>query len=392
MQIAAILIEDFNGDHNFDVDKVAFGYVAPNERLYVRASVLRNCQTGDQDQALVAMTAFESLAVMYDNYRGLIAAGHSAPKAIRMSILRSRWIKMGCLLQNLVDRKTPVNEVVVVNDNEEVPFLIDANTPRLDATGKLMNRQGLNDGGFLNELNNTPVDRWVTLASLIWATSAHVFRVRGHHYKDEYQGLYERTWRGTTAELPDSVCNWKELGRTAIHPFGVRALERSAAYFASQGKLPENLLLRRNAVPAGSALIGTTYAAMKMFESTPFWNGFYSAYKDSIDALIVDYHALLALGISAHQYAGLYGRNRSIIDPINAAVLAPVLVGFIDATPARTAIREQRTMNKHASANPLMTEIMRDWITAAVARVAKETDLSIALTGKSSDESKKRVK
>jgi len=379
-------LADLNGDVAFDSEKAAFGYVKPNERLYVTEEVLALCQTGNKSQHVTDIKEHEMLEICFLNYHHLVQSGMSVRTAIRVAFLRTVWIRYGCLLQSNDDRATPINEVVVETGNVAYPFYSndDSRKTGYSDDGKLLKLSSadVNDFGFIKEMNDMDHKNWSFVSTILWGVAAHIFRVRGHHYKVEYEDLYNRTWAGTTLILPDRECNWSDLCRVAIHPFGIKALERSASYFEQTAKLSSNLVLRRDSIPAGSALIGTTYAAMSMLKATPFWNSFEKCYADVINGLTEDYNTVKTAGINAHQNARLYGVNPIEVRKSNANVLVPILMGFIDATPTNSAIRGQRVMVKPAQANPLMTNIMREWVVAAIERMSTETSLEKALTGK----------
>ncbi len=107
-------------------------------------------------------------------------------------MLRARWIKDGNLLRTREDRCTPINEVDIVAAPNVAQLVA-----KLDETPEdPVELDDAVDREIWQCLVSANVSAWRGVAPLIWACVAHVFRVRGHHYKNELEALYVKTWRG----------------------------------------------------------------------------------------------------------------------------------------------------------------------------------------------------
>lgn len=373
----SLLIESLNGEHGFTNDRAAFGYVAPFERLQVPKSIHAKLSVSSLQTDEIEFTPEDSIRVIVPNYTKLVLGGMDRRKAIRIAVLRSLWIHHGNLLQTRSARCTPIDEVDIVPDIDLNDFLYDDGEIRLDDDGDLQPEGAYEElGKILKELD---LQQWLTVAPLFWACVAHVFRVRGHHYKDEYQGLYENTWKGTTIDLPDKVLTWKEISRTAIHAFGVKALERSTQFYENRDVLSTNLLMRRDAVPCGAALVGTAFATLMQLQSAPWYATLQQRYKTQIDGLIEEYKDVSTHGLACHINAGLYGLQKFEFRTESAAALAPILVGYINSLPKTSAIQQQRALVKHSDTNPLMTVIMQEFVAATIENSARNKTLNAML-------------
>jgi hypothetical protein len=379
----SILVEDLNGEHSFSNLKAAFGYVESYERLQIPQSVNNKCQVSAQPQSMVDLTTNEIMALLKLNFDKLVAGSVSSDKAIRIAILRARWVRTGNLLNGKNERSTPIDEVDIISDNECSNVIKKYFNDNGVFKGKADGTIDVSNDNFAAAFNSVNLGEWNKIGPLVWGCVAHVFRVRGHHYKDEYLNLYEKTWKGTTLDFPDNVLTWKDMSRTAIHSFGVKALERSTRFYEENQALTTNLVIRRDAIPCGAALIGTSYATLSQFQSTPWYNNFYDMYSSQIDDLIANYKRVKEAGLSCHISCGLYGVPKVAVSTAAAEALAPILVGYINGTPSGSAIKDQKAMTKYSESNPMMMQIMREWIQLAVERSSKKEDITEALGGKS---------
>lgn len=372
-----IISEDLNGDHGYTNEKAQFGYIKSEEYLFVPKEVENKLQTFTSPQQHVVLSTKEILHMMYANFNSLTGANYSPEKAIRISFLRAKWVELGCLLRTKNDRHTPFDEVNYFS----YPTIFDLIDPDgevvVDEEGRLI-EEG-ETSVFARAFNALNVEAWNPLATLLWSVAAHVFRVRGHHYKEGFDELFDRTWKGTTLELPDKFCNWKDICRTAIHPFGVAALSRSFEYFLAKDGLTTNLILRADAIPCGAAIVGTTYAAILQFQSTPFWKDFYKQYKPQIEQLNIDYNTVKEGGLKYHISARLYGYTPEIVPKDAAQMLAPAMMGYIHATPRGSAIKQQRALVISAENNPMMSELLKNWLQNQLEKAADKPTLAEAL-------------
>merc|ERR1712232_668587 len=105
--------------------------------------------------------------------------------------------------------------------------------------------------------------RWVTsMAEAIWTAEEYIVRVRGHHYKPEFEAnltKYLASFFEGDDRMPKNL-DMAAIFRTSIHPFGLQALPIMAGHFAIHGKMANSALIRLSAAPNGIAVITTTAA------------------------------------------------------------------------------------------------------------------------------------
>lgn len=180
---------------------------------------------------------------------------------------------------------------------------------------------------------------------------AHVFRVRGHHWKPEYETLYEKTWLSTTIETHLTIPPWKMISRDFLHCFGIRALGDSFQRGITKGEMPYGLRLRADAAPAGTAPIRTTSAALKEMSQATWYAHFYKLFAEQIEAIHEYADQLKKQGTAAHVNAKLYDWNNrgTMIDDKMVIGVIPYVLGWIDTLEKEEPITGQKCLKKRGA-------------------------------------------
>jgi len=396
-----ILLEDTNGAHVFSNERATYGYIAAGLFLVLPTGVnLDNPMNanlitygnaegvsanlgpaGNQfrvDNPYLGGNALSNLNMMkivLVNFIKLRNAGVNDESAWSISNLRARWVSLGCYYRNVRDRAVTFTETLMVNGQDvDVGQIVGAN----DAAALVATQQYL---AIRDVMNRVSVHEFygtsfaVNYAETIWCISELVFRIRGHHYKPEYEALIARTFRATTqgtVELPDNY-DFASIFHTAIHPFGVRALPVMAYKFMVLGKVGESLITRFSGAPTGTAIFTTTSAGIKMLSGESMYKRFEDTYRESINACHAFAEQIMNNKYSYHISAGLYGLQRVTTLTWNTKIytiqeaemlvipLSPMLKGFVDTVnqvmqnnPALSfSFGNQKVFDKRAAANPL---------------------------------------
>jgi len=396
-----ILLEDTNGAHVFSNERATYGYIAAGYFLVLPQGI----QTDDPMTANLAtygnsagvsthlgpngnqfridnpylgnnaLNALGMMKVILVNFIKLRNAGINDEVAWSISSLRARWVSLGCYYNNIRDRSVAIGETLYVDANDvDVGEIVGAaNTADLLATNQYTAIRDVMQRVSVHEFYGTAFA--VNYAETIWCISELVFRIRGHHYKPEYEPLIARTFRATTqgtVELPDNY-DFAGIFHTAIHPFGVRALPVMAYKFMVLGKVGESLITRFSGAPTGTAIFTTTSAGIKMLSGESMYARFEDTYRESINACHAFAEQIMNNKYAYHISAGLYGLQRvttltyaTKIYTISEAEqlvipLSPMLKGFVDTVnmlmqqnPAMSfSFGNQKVFDKRAAANPL---------------------------------------
>jgi len=322
-------LADVNGATGYTEDQAAMGTIKDGYFLQMHIGTqdlfVNDFKTSTDTPPNFTQT--QRATILELNYRSLVDAGLRESTANFLATLRYMMVKSGFLLRHPQDRCVYVDEVKWVNTTYERfdRFKPDAATTKFVAT------------------------YWHNIVAVV----AHVFRVRGHHYKPEFDKLYTRTWASTTIEVPNGVSmpSWEEIARAGLHCFGVAALHKVREYAHHAHTLSKSLELRRDAACAGSAPIRTAAAAIMEMRSMRWWDAFRRRFEREIDDVMTKAHGLTIRGTSAHINAKLYDWN-DIYQPVgeeSVITLAPYICGWLDTLDIAEPIRGQQCLNKRCT-------------------------------------------
>jgi len=244
--------------------------------------------------------------------------------------------------------------------------------------------------------------KWaINNADLLWNMSEHLMRTRGHHYKQEYDTMIERMYKSSSTgnvDWPVTVSK-NDVLRTAIHPFGIKALPHIALRNIWHGTIGNGMIRRITGASNGYAAATTAYAAFAMISSEPWYGAYSAAYADQIELVSVFARTMLDDRYAFHESANLYGivpkrtiywndTNYSMQDVDSAvSAVAPVLQGFIEwskeqsRTTASTtfAFANAKVLEKRTQSNPIAVIRLKSLLQATIENIkdAESTKASI---------------
>lgn len=342
------------------------------------------------------------LKVALMNFHAFRKASYGDLDAFVGATLRARWVVQGAYSVLADDGTRTSSEVFKVAENAgpsatTLDKLEDATT----VEELLAVEEDLSKAFVAQAQSSTVGMSWATrYAEVIWCASEHVVRVRGHHYKDEYKSLLNKyltaSYEGSF-EWPAGVSH-EMVFRTAIHPFGLRALPIMAAHFAIHGKLGNAGLVRLSGAPNGMAVVTTTAACLVAMSSEPWYGAFTLAYDKQLKILGKVEEIVLGDKYGYHLAHALYGRDAPksvMIDGVSYTAEKMKLVGSVLATAAQGFVEAMRAakdagiitdfsfanamaMKKAAANNPLGTIRIKELITAALESVTKAETIEAA--------------
>jgi hypothetical protein len=204
------------------------------------------------------------------------------------------------------------------------------------------------------------------LAILLPIISEHVFRTMGHHYLSgqatEFEAKYKRAFSACVEPTLSMYLSAEDLYHTAGHWV---SLSRALAVVKDpiqSVRLPNALVIRSNAPPAGTAIITTTIAVLSALEGT-------GLKKSYIEAAGIDEDSLTKMAVMVTQNPGAYHTipsaygepslseqaQKALMHAKSIAIqMAPIMQGFVDSLPRGCDLAAARALSKHADANPAM--------------------------------------
>lgn len=223
------------------------------------------------------------------------------------------------------------------------------------------------------------IPRAKKLAYLLPVISEHVFRTMGHHYLTgqgaDFERKYKRAFDACVEPDLHSYLPAAELYHTVGHWVSLRRALEVATNPEQAGRLPNALVIRSRAPPAGTAIITTTVAVLGALAGT----GLKDAYLRTagIDELTLTamtervtsnpgrYHTIPA----AYGFNALSAEDRKELDKAKelASSMAPILQGFVDSLPRDCDLAMAKALNKHANLNPTLRKQSKTFF-ATIAR------------------------
>lgn len=428
VRVAEILVQDQNGDNTYSNDKALYGYIEAAKYLQVPAEIHamlvalpqhtnENLGTVNAIQGFVGeaamtyrtttpykrlgtMTALQFHKMSLLNYVTLKEAGLDDQGAYLAAALRTRWMLLGCLTPTVQDRGVLIDETVVNPMTEGAAALIGGATD----IQELSQLVGIDIAGYSRAAMDPNVgSKFVVMwAETVWSISEYLFRVRGHHYKDEFKDLIKRMMRASTegkVDLSDAF-PFAAVFHTAIHPFGIKALPIMTMHFIAYGKIANAMCIRVSGAPNGTAAITTTAAALKSIAGEAWYSRFHAIAGPQIENIQKYAAAIMNNKYGFHLAAGLYGvtparsitvdgiaKTLAVIDQ-EIGALAPVLQGFINFNKEIAAADQSMTysfqnakaLEKRAASNPLLAARVQQMIQFTVDAISGSKTVADAIS------------
>jgi len=329
-------IRDMNGAQGFSEDKAAIGTITRDLYLQVTPGCVppENFAIGTDPFVGPASprgsNAYNQavLLFLWANYHAIAesAARVRREDAMFLAFLRLNVVMAGGVCRSLTNRALYVDEYNIATTT----------LAQVDFTQLHFAQESIE---FISDI-------WLQLIALL----RHVFITRGHHYKQEYKEMIDRTWAATTITPPQNLTlpAWDILFRAGLHCFGIRALHELTVWGKQSGKLAKSFVTRFDAAPAGTAPTRTGWAALSSMMRAPWWNDFYSVYKPAVDALRAANAKAESLGLRGHVNAKLFDWTYQHVEigDKEITVLAPLVLGFLDTLEDTEAIKNQRAITK----------------------------------------------
>ena len=310
-------IQDYTDNH---------AYVYPNSRL-------RNMQ------------------ITLMNYHQLVASGMYGADAYLVACFRCRWIILGMLTVRLQDTSGLVEEITFVKANARGSVLEQMAAAKSEKD--VLNVDPALGAQYVKYSLDTEAGYKFVVANaeIVIAIVEYMMRTRGHHYKIEYAQTMTKFYEScheSTRKWPSSL-DMKAIFRTAIHPFGLKALPVMVAHFVMYGKLPNAVLFKLSGAPNGMAVLTTTLACLKAMRSEAWWGSFEKVYATQLAEVKHFSSVVLSQKYNFHMACRLYGMQPITSTKFNGVdytvdqmresgtVMASMAQGYINAMSAAKA-------------------------------------------------------
>lgn len=440
----ATLLQDTNGSAVYSNEKALFGYLPSDLYLALPATVVTDvcareatpnvprkridlkdlgkvnglenylsvgADTYKNDVPYLAYNnGLNTLRIAAMNFYNLVSARTTADftisdeTAVLISLLRARWVALGCLHTIdpavIKDGTREHSEVVSVSSRAGGTAI-----ERIAAAGSIADiytALGATASVFAAHFNSDlyGMNMAVRIAEAVWCVSEYLFRTRGHHFKEAFtQPIIKALKAAFEGDLPLPLnAEWNHIFHTAIHPFGVRALPIMSAHFMIYGKVGNGLMLRMGSAPNGVAAITTSKAVIDVIATESWYPMFAMNFTDQLtlcnkmaDAILNDKYAY---SLAATLY-GLERKTMVTVDGIAYSIesgkshvsgIATVGQGLINALAAQKdagviegfSFENAQALAKLARTNPLLAAKVSTMVALSLELLAQAKTLDQA--------------
>lgn len=324
-----------NGTDAYDSTSIAVGKLDPSKYLHVPHGVGTTAFNPDcvGTKAGNPNLTNEQFVQIYALNKKVFG---NDERAIKIALIRAHAVKLGWL--------TSSYEVKYVSEDPDAETIMNA------------------DFDIVTRHSDTAR----TLAALLPLAAEFVFRTMGHHYLTgmgpDYDLKYQKFFNACVQSGLTSFLAPADLYHNALHWVSLKdALAVAQSKLAARW-LPNAVVIRAKAAPAGTAIISTSTAILAAMEGTGLkdaivkHSGINIALIDEVTAQVASspdrYHTI------PHAYSsrGLGDDEKIQFAEAKAEAikLAPVLQGFLDALPNSASLAQAKALAKHADSNPLL--------------------------------------
>lgn len=179
---------------------------------------------------------------------------------------------------------------------------------------------------------------------------AYIFRVRGHHYRDDFQDRYTTLWSRCLHRETDLVLKWVNIATDAFHAIMPDVLDNYWLRCTETAKCAGTLIKRYDSAPAGCA--GVVALKRGLDDITMLFPGVVN----HVPAAHVAFNDMYEK-VQANRWAGsvncrFYGAHRVRINEGEIGALASVVMGIYDHLAPDSKLRESPALKRLAETAP----------------------------------------
>jgi hypothetical protein len=322
------MVSDANGALHYTEDVASMGIIEKSKYLHIPPNL--KVPKGFEP---VTSEGYEE-DFLFLNWSKLVEGKLTESDAAFCATLRLRMVKEGMIASETTERSIYVDEYLYYGDEDKEKKI------------EKYEKSAMMISGFTREM----VQFVNTFFHAIVGTVSHIFRVRGHHWKDDYAESYDKAWKSTAIDIPSNMRMpaWSVIAKDGLHCFGVRVLQLLTKRGIEKSELPTGLLVRIHAACVGTAPVLTCAAALVEMKSAKWWSVFEKRFERQLVELSREAERLRNADVEAHINAKLYDFRTKRIMPNEESIsgLIPYILGWIDTLDRREAITGQKSLSK----------------------------------------------
>lgn len=179
---------------------------------------------------------------------------------------------------------------------------------------------------------------------------AYIFRVRGHHYKDEYRERYDTLWSRCLKTNEDLVIPWQHIATIGLHAVMPIVLDNYWRYSVENALCAGTLIKRFDSAPAGCA--GVSALQRGLTDVMMLFPGIVDRVPDSYRSFIDLYDRVNSNRWGGSVNSRFYGVARIRVDESRIGALASVVMGIYEQLAEHSRLRESPALRRLAEIAP----------------------------------------
>lgn len=297
-------------------------------------------QTEDNKRKPITVTKEQAEIFMACNIFAQRAVGVEENLAIRISYLRLVAARNGLVSPNYVPAAHNVRYSDVVQvDQHDTQEAIDNAKKDKDFGDKINAALG---GGVMRKLRVN----FSTIACCV----AYMFRVRGHHYRDDFKERYTSLWARCLMKPDDLPIEWEYVATNALHAIMPDILDAYWGDCVAEATCAGTLRVRYESAPAGSA--GVLALKKGLDDVRMLFPGITSQVKDSYDFFNNIINQLEGTRWGGSINSRFYGVQRVRVDESKIGAIASMVMGVYDQLATDSKLRESPSLKRLAQLAP----------------------------------------
>lgn len=179
---------------------------------------------------------------------------------------------------------------------------------------------------------------------------AYIFRVRGHHYRDDFQDRYTTLWARCLKGPGDLVLDWEHIATDALHAIMPDVLDGFWQSAVENARCAGTLIKRFDSAPAGCA--GVSALSRGLEDVVMLFPGVPERVPDAYEAYKGMMSTLKGSRWGGSVNARFYGVPRIRVDESKIGALASVVMGIYNQLASDSKLRDSPALKRLAEIAP----------------------------------------
>jgi hypothetical protein len=341
-----ITLQGDDKDINDDLNGECFIAGAEGEpEVLIRNNLIRfpsNSPAASENQkyGLIAFTSEQMNAFLLINTLFAIVSGRTHEQAAKVAYIRFLAARNGLVSPNFSTAINNVRYNHAVFDKADVSAIISNDTEQAQTAVKAINET------LSSEFRKNTRKCFTNLVCCV----AYIFRVRGHHYMDDFQERYQSLWARCLYKPDELPVEWELVATDALHAIMPAMLDEFWGICVNEARCAGTLIKRYDSAPAGAA--GVVALDRGLSDVIMLFPGIV----EKVPEAHAEFRSVLG-SVSNNRWGGsinarFYGAARIRVDEAKIGALASVVMGIYEHLAPNSKLRDSMALKRLAEIAP----------------------------------------